>query len=108
MLIKICLDSGVAPQPPIPLYPAGQQRCFGLPRMGVFELHIAKKYCLGSGVAPQTAVPRYPVGHQKYFWIPGMGVIELHNAKNIVWVVGWRPKHPYLCTYRPAKVVLDT
>ena len=24
-----------------------------------------------------------------------MGVFELHNAKNIVWVLGWGPKHPY-------------
>ena len=49
-----CLGSGVAPQTPIPVYPIGQQRCFRIPRMVVFELHNGKTYCSGSGGAPQS------------------------------------------------------
>ena len=74
-----------------------------MPMMVVFELHNAKKICLGSGVAPQTPIPLYRTGQQRCFWISGTGLFELHNAKkigylgNIVWVLGWRPKHPYRC-----------
>ena len=38
---KYSLGSGVAPQTPIPLYLIGQQSCFGMPGMGVLELHNA-------------------------------------------------------------------
>ena len=41
---EYCLDSGVAPHIPVPLYPIGQQRWFWIPMMPVFELHNAKKY----------------------------------------------------------------
>ena len=76
---KLC--SGVAPQTPVPLYFTGQQRCFSIPGIGLFELHNARKDSLGSGVAPQTPIPLYLIGQQRCFWIPGMGVFELHNAK---------------------------
>ena len=36
------LGSGVALQTPLLPYPIGQQRCFWIPKMGVFELHNAK------------------------------------------------------------------
>ena len=60
---KYRLDSAVAPQTPIPLYPIRQQRGFWIPRMGVLELHYAKKYYLGSGVAP---IPLYPIRQQRW------------------------------------------
>ena len=100
--------SGVAPQPPIPLYPIGQQRRFWTPGMGVFDLHNAKKYCLGSGAAPQThtPIPLYPIGQQRRFWIPGIGVFELHNAKQTFpgfW--GGAPNTHMLVPHRPVKVL---
>ena len=58
---------------------------------------MLKKCCLVSGVAPQTSIPLHTMGQERYSWIPGMGVFEM-DTKNIVWVLGWRPKHPYLCT----------
>ena len=60
---KKSLCSGVAPQTPIPLYPTDQQRCFWIPKMGVFELHSAKKTLFGfRGGAPNThtSVPYKP------------------------------------------------
>ena len=95
---KKSLDSGVAPQTPIALYPIGQQRCLWIPKMGIFELHNAKKNSQRSGLAPQTPIVPYSIGQQSCCWIPRMGVFELHTAiKNIVWVLGWRHNHPYLC-----------
>ena len=72
---------GWPPQPPIPLHTTGQKTCFGMPRMGVFELHNATKYGVGSGVAPQPPIPLLTMGQKRCFWIPMMGVFELHNAK---------------------------
>ena len=101
---KYCLGSGVALQAPIPLYHIDQQKCFWIPRMGVFEMHNAKKYCLGSGVAPQTPIPLYPIGQQRCFGIPGMGVFEMRNAKKCG-VLVWRSKRAYLCTKSARKSV---
>ena len=72
---------GMAPQAPIPLYPMGEEKCFWIPRMVLFEMHHSKKYRLGSGVAPQAPIPLYPMGQQRCFWIPRMVVFEMHNAK---------------------------
>ena len=55
-----CLGSGVAPKTPIPRYPIGQQSWFWLPRMGVIELHIAKKYCWDGAPNTHTTVPCWP------------------------------------------------
>ena len=99
------LVSGVAPQTPIPLYSIGRQTCFWILGMVVCEMYNTKKYCLGSGVALQTPIPLYPIGQQRCFWIPRMVVFEMHNAKNSVWVLRWRPKHPYLCTLLASKSV---
>ena len=41
---EYCFGSGVAPQTPIPLYLPGQQRCFLIPMVVVFELLNAEKY----------------------------------------------------------------
>ena len=95
---KYCFRSGVAPQTPIPRYPIGQQKCFWISMMELSELHHAKKHSLGSWVAPKTSLPLYPVGQQSCFCILMMGVFGLHSAKKIGCVLGWRPKHPYLCT----------
>ena len=76
----------------MPLYPIGQQRCFGVPRMGVFEMDNAKKYCLGSGVAPQKPIPLYPIGQQKCFGVPRMGLFEMDNAKKYCLGSGVAPK----------------
>ena len=59
----------MAPQAPIPLYPTGQQRCFWVPRMGVFAMHNATTswYILGPRwchVAPRHF--RYPL---YTFWV---------------------------------------
>ena len=102
---KYCLGSGVAPQTPVPLHAAGQKRCFWIPGMVVFELHNAKKYCLGDGVALQTPIPLYPIGQQRCFWVPRMVVFEMDDTKKNVWVLGGRPKHPYLCTLQASKGV---
>ena len=59
---------------------------------------MPKKYGVGSGVTLQTRIPVLTTGQKRCFWIPGMGVFETHHAKNIVWVLGWRSKHAYLCT----------
>ena len=32
-----------------------------------------------------------------------MGVFALHNPKNILWFLGWRPKHQYHCTPEASK-----
>ena len=40
---KNCLGSGVALQTRIPLHTMGQERCFWIPGMGVFEMDDAKK-----------------------------------------------------------------
>ena len=104
--LKCCLNSGVAPQTPIPLYPGGEQKCFWIPKMVLFELHNAKTYCLSCGVAAQTPVPLYLIGQRGWFWIPRMGVFELHNAKKPSLGSGVAPIP--LCPYRSAKVFLDT
>ena len=45
----------VSPQTPRPRSPIGQQRCFCMPMVGVFELHNAKKVLFGFwGGAPNT------------------------------------------------------
>ena len=102
-----CVGSGVALQTPIPLYTTDQKRCFGclgsvylkptmpkntcahqgpekvfwIPRMGVFDMHDAKKNCVGSGVALQTHIPVHTTGQKRCLWIPRVGVFETHNAK---------------------------
>ena len=64
-----CLDFGMAPQTPIPMYPTNQQKCFCTPGMGVVQLHNAKKYCLSSRVASQTPniSPNIPYKPAKVF-----------------------------------------
>ena len=59
----------------------------------------------GYGVGPQTPIPLYPVGQERCFWTPRMGVFELHNANKCHGVLGWPPKHPYLCTLQAGKGV---
>ena len=60
---------------------------------------MPKKYCGGSGLALQTPIPLHPTGQKTYFWIPRTGVFEMHHAKKSgLWVLGWRSKHPHLCT----------
>ena len=75
------VGSGVAPQTPIPPHTMGQQGCFGILGMGVFEMDNAKKYCLGSRLAPQTPIPLHTMGQQGCFWIPEVCVFEMDNAK---------------------------
>ena len=49
------MGSGVAPQTHIPLHTTGQERCFWIPKMVVFETNHAKKICYGFwGGAPNT------------------------------------------------------
>ena len=59
---KYCLGTRVAPQTPIPLYPIGQQKCFWIPMMMVFELHNAKNIVgfWGGAPNPPTSVPYRP------------------------------------------------
>ena len=51
-----------------------------IPKMGVFEMHNAKKYAVGSGVALQTHLPLHTTSQKLCFWIPRMGGFEMHNA----------------------------
>ena len=95
---KNCLGSGVALRTPIPLHTMVKKRCLLVPRMVVFETCDAKKYCVGSGVALHPPIPLHSMVQRSCFWVPRMVVFEMHDAKNIVWVLGWRSKHPYLCT----------
>ena len=70
-------------------------------------MHNAIKWCLVSGVAPETRIPLYPTVQQKSFWMPRMVVFEMHNAKKKgVWLLGWRPKHPYQCSLQSNKGVV--
>ena len=66
--------------------------------MEVFELHNAKKYSLASGVALQTPIPLYPIGQQRCFGYLGGGCLNGTMPENIVWVLGWRSKHPHHST----------
>ena len=95
--------------PKHPLYPTGQQRCFWMPGMVVFELHDAKNYCLGSGVAPLSRIPLYPhctprVSKDALGYL-GWWCLNCTMPKNTVWVLGWRPKHPHHCTPQASKGV---
>ena len=92
------MGSEVAPQTRIPLHTTGQKRCFWIHKMAVFETHHAIKYAVGSGVALQPPIPLHTMGQKRCFWVPRMMVFETHNAKKIVWILGWRSNHPYLCT----------
>ena len=62
--------------------------------MMLFELHSAKTYCLGSGVAPQppNCTPQASKGVFGYL---GWGCLNCTMTNRIVWVLGWRPNHPY-------------
>ena len=105
---KILFGPGVTPKKPMPRCPVGQQSVFIY--LGWWRWICTMPKTLGSWAAPQTPIHRYPIGQQKCFSIPGMVVFERHNAKKIVWVLGWRPKHPNFGTsvpYRPANVSLD-
>ena len=62
-----CVDSGVALQTPIPLHIMGQKRCFLVPRMAVFETHVAKKYLLGFWGGAPTTHPSAHHGPAKVF-----------------------------------------
>ena len=52
----------------------------------------------GLGLAAQAPTALYPIGQQRCFQIPRTLVFEV--PKNIVWFLGWRPKHAYLCTLK--------
>jgi hypothetical protein len=58
------VGSGVALPAPIPLHTTSQKRCFWIPRMGVLELHNARKHRVGSGVAPQPPISLHTVGQK--------------------------------------------
>ena len=102
---KYCMSSGVALQTSIPVHTTGKKRCLWIPRMGVFETHHAKKHCVGSGVALQTRIPVHTTGEKRCFEYLGSVCLKRTILKNIVWVLGWRSKHAYLCTPRARKVV---
>ena len=95
---KYCVGSGLALQPRTPLLTMGQKSCFRVLRTVVFEMHDAKEYCVGSGLALQPPTPLHTRCQKKCFWVPRMAVLETLNAKNVVWLLGWRSKHPYHCT----------
>ena len=103
-----CPKTPLTRQPPIPLYPIGQQRCFWIPGMVVFELQNAMKYCLGSWVAPQAARPLYPIDQQRCFQIPVIVVFLLHNAKKFFGLWDGAPNTHTTTPRRAAKVLLDT
>ena len=44
----------------------GQQRCFWVPRVVVFETHNAKKYCVGSGWATESETRRALLSEQLF------------------------------------------
>ena len=73
----------------------------------VFETHQAEKYAVSFGVAPQTRIPGHPLGQKRCFWVPTMVVFETHHAKKYAGVLGWRPKHAYLCKLWARKGFLD-
>ena len=105
---KYAVGFGVALQAPIPLHTTSQKRCFKRPRMGVIEVDNAKKYAVGSRVALLTPIPLDTSSQKRCFWIPRMGVFEVHNAKicqNMVWLLGWRSKHPYHCAPQARKCI---
>ena len=93
---KFCSGSGVALQTPIPLHTMGQERCFSIPRMGVFEMDNTKKYCLGSGVAPPYLCT--PWARKGVLEDLGWVCLKWAMPKNSVWVQGRRSEYPYLCT----------
>ena len=55
-----------------------------------------QKILFGFGGGAQN-IPLYPIGQQRCFWNMGWGCLNCTMPKTIVWVVGWRPKHPYHC-----------
>ena len=144
----------MVPQTPIPLYSIGQQRCFWIPGMGVFELHNAKRLCFRYPQTPFQAhsvqryacLGRHPRTHGIFFGMVrfkhhhfrypntpfrahavqryaclgrhprthtmgylGCRCLKCTMPKNIVWVMGWPPKHAYLSAHLgPEKVFPDT
>ena len=84
----------MAPQTPIQLYSVSQQNMLLDARVVVFEMHNAKKLFGFWAGAPNThtTVLHRPANMLLDAWVV---VFEMHNAKKIIWVPGWRPKHPY-------------
>ena len=61
-------------------------------------MHNAIKYAVASGVALQTPIPLHTTSQKLCFWIPRMVSLNCTMPKNMLWVLGWRSKHPYHCT----------
>ena len=96
---KYCLGSGVAPKTPITLCPIRQQRWFRILIMGVFELYNTGTILFrfwGGAPNTHTSVPYRPAKVFSVTWDGGAWTAQWQN--NIVWFLGWRPKHPYHCT----------
>ena len=103
------LGYGVAPQTPIPLYPIGQQRCFWIPRMGVFGLQNAKKILFGFwGGAPNahTTVIHSPAKVVLDTWDGGVRTAQCQKILFGFW--GGAANTHTTVLHRPAKVFLDT
>ena len=99
-----CVGSGVALQTPIPLHTRGQQSCFWLPGTGVFETYSAQRLLCGFwGGAPNRHLCADPGPQKGVFGYLGWVCLKRTMPKQFMWVLGWRSKHPYLCTPRATK-----
>ena len=101
-------SSGVALQTLIPLYPLGQQRCFWIPRMGVFELRSAKNNVLVLGWRPKHQYHCTPQASKVVFGYLGWGCLYCRVPNIFFGFWGGAPNTHTSVPSRPAKVFLDT
>ena len=98
------------PQTPIPLYPTGQKRWFCVPRMGMFELHNAKKYIFGFwGGAPNTHTSvRTSWARKSVFGYRGWGCLKWTMPNILFGLWCGAPNTHNSAHHRPEEVFLDT